>query len=707
GNPQQALKDKGVIDSGFSRHMTGNISYLSDFEEINGGYVAFGENPKGGKITGKDLHTCLLACFLSQEEPKKMIQALEDPRWIKAMQEELFQFKLQQCKKQTVVANSTTEAEYVAASIIVRNQPNSSAGIQENLNACKVVKEVKQYVLLPLWSTSSKDPQNTDADTAFDDKEHESEVHVSPSSSDKPKKHDEKEKEKLKERVFALVTAIRPNSTNNTNSFNAAGPSNTDVSLNFKIGGKSSFMDPSQYPDDPNMPALEDIIYSNDEEDVGAEADFSNLETTPQIRSMARMVKEQRGLTQINDEDFHTCMFACFLSQDEPRRIYLRVKELYAQNRFLEIRKMKEGLSSGIKIDLLHRDILRRKARIEAIRLFLAYAFFMGFMVYQMDVKSAFLYENIKEEVYVYQPSGFEDPDYPNKVYKVVKALYGLHQAPRAWYETLANDLLENGFQRGKIDQTLFIKKKKDEFNGRTYFLFGITSKAKDNEIFISQDKYVAKILRKFGFTNGKSASTPIDIEKPLLKDPDVSIKKSNDVIKLQALINRKKVIITEDTILQALQLDDVDGRKFNFSKYIFNSMVRNVDSPSKFLMYPQFLQVMINAQVDDLSSHNTKYTSPALTQKVFANMRRISKGFLGVDTPLFDNMLVQQQVQDDTEVEEDEDNEVSDAPTPPSPIPATTSLPQQAPIPSPPQAQSAQPSSPPPNNNLLNLLPS
>nr|GFC78350.1 hypothetical protein [Tanacetum cinerariifolium] len=113
--------------------------------------------------------------------------------------------------------------------------------------------------------------------------------------------------------------------------------------------------------------------------------------------------------------------------------------------------------------------------------------------------------------------------------------------------------------------------------------------------------------------------------------------------------------------------------------------MVRNVDSPSKFIMYPRFLQVMINAQVDDLSSHNTKYTSLALTQKVFANMRRISKGFLGVDTPLFDNMLVQQQVQDNTEVEKDEDNEVSDAPTPPSPTPATTSLPQQAPIPSPP----------------------
>ncbi|GKF07641.1 putative ribonuclease H-like domain-containing protein, partial [Tanacetum coccineum] len=98
-------------------------------------------------------------------------------------------------------------------------------------------------------------------------------------------------------------------------------------------------------------------------------------------------------------------------------------------------------------------EVFAPVARIEAIRLFLAYASYMGFMVYQMHIKSAFLYSQIKEEVYVCQPLGFEDPDHPDKVYKVVKALNGLHQAPRAWYDTLANYLLCNGFQRGKIDQ--------------------------------------------------------------------------------------------------------------------------------------------------------------------------------------------------------------------------------------------------------------
>ena len=84
-------------------------------------------------------------------------------------------------------------------------------------------------------------------------------------------------------------------------------------------------------------------------------------------------------------------------------------------------------------------------------------------MVYQMDVKSAFLYGKIEEEVYVCQPPGFEDQDFPDRVYKVEKALYGLHQAPRAWYETLSTYLLDNVFHRGKIDKTLFIRRHKDD----------------------------------------------------------------------------------------------------------------------------------------------------------------------------------------------------------------------------------------------------
>nr|GEW72682.1 uncharacterized mitochondrial protein AtMg00810-like [Tanacetum cinerariifolium] len=151
---------------------------------------------------------------------------------------------------------------------------------------------------------------------------------------------------------------------------------------------------------------------------------------------------------------------------------------------------------------------------------------------------------------------GFKDPDFPDKVYKVKKALYGLHQAPREWYETLSTYLLDNGFHRGIIDKTLFIRRhkggillvqvyvddiifgltKKDLCNAfekmmhekfqmssmreLTFFL-GLQVKQKQDGIFISQERYVAKILKKYGFTEVKNASTPMETQKPLLKDED------------------------------------------------------------------------------------------------------------------------------------------------------------------------------------------
>ncbi|GJU88495.1 putative ribonuclease H-like domain-containing protein [Tanacetum coccineum] len=118
------------------------------------------------------------------------------------------------------------------------------------------------------------------------------------------------------------------------------------------------------------------------------------------------------------------------------------------------------------------------------------------------------------EEVYVHQPPGFVDPAHPNKVYKVIKALYGLHQAPRAWYETLSSFLLENGFRRGTIDKTLFIKKNKSD-------IMLVQVKQQPDGIFISQDKYVADILKKFDFCSIKTATTPIESNKPLVKDED------------------------------------------------------------------------------------------------------------------------------------------------------------------------------------------
>nr|GFB10379.1 hypothetical protein [Tanacetum cinerariifolium] len=276
-----------------------------------------------------------------------------------------------------------------------------------------------------------------------------------------------------------IVPTAGQNYSNSTNPISAAGPIVPAAGHN--------------YSNSTNPIKREDIVYPA-HENVGGEADFNNLETsitvspilttrthnahpitqiisnlssTTQTRSMTRVIRDQGRISQILNEDFHTCMFACFLSQEEPKRVHQALKDPSwieaMQEELLQNKKDERGIVVRNKARLVaqghtqeegidYEEVFAPVARIKAIRLFLAYASFMGFMVYQMDVKSAFLYGTIEEEVYVCQPSGFEDPDHPDKVYKVVNALYGLHQAPRAWYETLARYLLKNGFHRGQID---------------------------------------------------------------------------------------------------------------------------------------------------------------------------------------------------------------------------------------------------------------
>nr|GEV59506.1 putative ribonuclease H-like domain-containing protein [Tanacetum cinerariifolium] len=193
-------------------------------------------------------------------------------------------------------------------------------------------------------------------------------------------------------------------------------------------------------------------------------------------------------------------------------------------------------------------------ARIEAIRLFLAFASYMVFMVYHIDVKSEFLYGRIDEEVYVTQSKGFVDPQHPKKVYKVVKALYGLHQAPRDWYATLSTFLLKHGYKRGTIDKTLFLKKNKkdiimvqvyvddiifgstkkawcDEFKalmkgefqmsamGELTFFLGLQVQQRPDGMFISQAKYVQEILNKFDLGSVRTKTTPYEAPKPKSKN--------------------------------------------------------------------------------------------------------------------------------------------------------------------------------------------
>ncbi|GJX62028.1 retrovirus-related pol polyprotein from transposon TNT 1-94 [Tanacetum coccineum] len=288
---------------------------------------------------------------------------------------------------------------------------------------------------------------------------------------------------------------------------------------------------------DLNMPALEDYSifdFSRNDEDDGAEADMNNLDTTIQVSPIPTIrIHKDHPLDQVIGD---------LQSATQTRKMSKNLEEMG----FEEPKKVIHALKDPSWIEAMQEELLQFKrdgydevfapvARIEAIRLFLAYASFKDFVVYQMDVKSAFLYGKIEEEVYVCQPPGFEDPDFPDRVYKVEKALYGLHQAPRAWYETLSTYLLDNGFQRGKIDKTLFIKRHKGDIllvqvyvddiifgstkkelcfafeklmhekfqmssMGELTFFLGLQVKQKKDGIFISQDKYVDEILKKFRF---------------------------------------------------------------------------------------------------------------------------------------------------------------------------------------------------------------
>ncbi|CAL9028710.1 unnamed protein product [Prunus brigantina] len=193
-------------------------------------------------------------------------------------------------------------------------------------------------------------------------------------------------------------------------------------------------------------------------------------------------------------------------------------------------------------------------ARLESVRLLLAIACHLKFKLYQMDVKTAFLNGVLNEEVYVEQPKGFEDPHHPNDVFRLKKALYGLKQAPRAWYERLSSHLLGNGYVRGSVDKTLFVKRfKKDVLIAQVYvddivvgstsdlhvqefihvmtsefemslvgelnYFLGLQIKQSHDGIFISQSKYAKSLVTKFGLEGAKSARTPMSTSAKIHRD--------------------------------------------------------------------------------------------------------------------------------------------------------------------------------------------
>nr|GEY68633.1 ribonuclease H-like domain-containing protein [Tanacetum cinerariifolium] len=488
------------------------------------------------------------------------------------------------------------------------NQTNPSAGFQDKFDAEKAREEInQQYVLFLVWSSGSTNPKNYDGDAAFDGKEHdfdakkpESEVILSPSSSAQSRKQDDKTKKEAKGKspvesftgyrdlsaefedcsdnssnevnaTGTIVLTVGQNSSNSTNPFSAASLLNTTAS---PTHGKSSFIDASQLFDDPDMPELKDITYSDDENDVGAEADFNNLETS---------------------------------ITEEPKRVHQTLKDPSC------IEAMNKKDERGI--------VVRNKARLVA----------------QGHTED----EGIDyEEVFAPASWALWCTKWMSRVHFYIELL-----RKKCMFVNLQGLRILIILTKWSRHFMVYIRlleldnerQVPDEFYGGTHILFG-SSGAMDSES-----------------TAGLWAT--------------VSIKKANDVVKLQALIDGKRLVITEDVIWQALHLDDADG----------------VDA--KRTTWNEFSCSMASAVI----CLATVYI-PCSYSKDFCKYEEVGKGFSGVKTPLFATMIVQPQP---PAAEEEDEVEMPNASTPSSPTTAP-SPPLQEPIPKPPQAQPAPLSSPP-----------
>ncbi|GKE35460.1 putative ribonuclease H-like domain-containing protein, partial [Tanacetum coccineum] len=272
------------------------------------------------------------------------------------------------------------------------------------------------------------------------------------------------------------------------------------VYLGGQIPIDASTLPNADLPIDPNMPDLEDDsnvfpydgIFSGvyDNEDVGAEADFNNMDNTIDVSPIPthRVHKdhpkeEPKNISQaLQDESWVEAMQEEWL-QFKLQKVWVLVDLPYGKK----------------EEDIDYDEVFAPVARIEAI--------------------SAIFYGTIEEVVYVHQPLGFVDPAHPTKVYKVIKAIYGLHQAHRAWYETLSSFLMENGFKR-EFEDYMHKRFQMSSMGELTFFL-GLQVKQQPDGIFISQDKYVADILKKFDFYSIRTPTTLIESNKPLVKDED------------------------------------------------------------------------------------------------------------------------------------------------------------------------------------------
>nr|GEV06047.1 ribonuclease H-like domain-containing protein [Tanacetum cinerariifolium] len=714
----------GVIDSGCSRHMIGNMSCLSDFEELNGGYVAFISNPKGGKIsrkgkikTGKldfdDVYFVTELKFnlfnVSPMCDKKKSVLFTDTKFLvlspdfKLLDENqvLLRATLDESNlwhRRLGHINFKTMNKLVKGNL-VRGLPSK---VFENDNTCVACKKGKQHRAscvqehFDAEKAREEDVDFDEKEPEFEGKNPESEVNVSPSSS--TQKHDNKTKREAKGMShIESLTCYRNLSAEFEDFF--------DNSIN-----EDNDADTSQLLDDPNMPELKDITYSDDEDDVGVEVDFNNLETSitvspipitrvhkdhpvtqiigdlssaTQTRSMTRVTRDQVDLPHGKRAIGTKWVFR---NKKDERGIVVRNKDrLVAQGH-----TQKEGIG--------YKEVFALVARIEAIRLFLAYASFMGFMVYQMDVKSAFMYGTIEEEVYVCQPLGFKDPDYPDKVYKVVKAHYDGKSAstpidtekpllkdpndqtvsgkdssnpimadnlPKiVWYPTHHVALMKswlvqkqttlgqkrtgkeilNPFMAGvntpicdedrlELMELMVFLLPSDEKVGIELIMTLTFADTYNMIAYLTKSDASEEFIQIIDFFNGSSIKYALTVKPNIYVScikqfwNSITVKKVNDIMRLQALVDKKKLIITEASIRDALRLDDAEGVECLPNEEIFAELAR--------------------------MGYEKPFTKLTFYKTFFSS--QVGKGFSRVETPLFKGMIVEQMVDEGDDEVHDE----------------------------------------------------
>ncbi|GJS93462.1 retrovirus-related pol polyprotein from transposon TNT 1-94 [Tanacetum coccineum] len=506
GNPEEDLKDYAIIDSGCSGSMTGDKDKLSDFKEFKGGYVAFGNDPKGGRITGKGtiktscIHNVLFTdkeCLILSPKFKFVdedLVILRAPR-----KNDVYSLDLKNLFLLEVKGN------------LVRGLPSKTFKLDHSCLACRkgkqhrasckkieerTVREPLELLHMDLFGPVSVESVNkkkyclvvTDDCSKFSwvfflaykdetyDMLHDLIVGLENKLRHKVKTISQKKAicwdtySAASFRVYNQVTrkvqdCLHVDFLENQENQKGKGP---DWMFDLELLTPSMNYIPVRKE---NVSTYDDVEDLDDQQFI---VHGPSIHAATRIRIQRNVLLTKKFHCLREDPPSSHDVILSLMHQESIAKVHNDAQRnaFEEEKRRMTLEKGKESINSTFTLTTTgchgykqveegvdYDEVFAPVARIEAIRLFLAFASFMGFTVYQMDVKSAFLYGNITEEVYVKQPPGFEDPAHPNKVYRVVKALYGLHQAPRAWYERLSTFLLKHGYRRGAIDKTLFIKK--------------------------------------------------------------------------------------------------------------------------------------------------------------------------------------------------------------------------------------------------------